>query len=455
MKRKYLTLGRDEIEIGTMNIDDIQPWEGNLLIYNPPSEERIYSLAKNINEFGQLEPIVISRDGYIISGNTRYKACKYLKLKEVKIRVLDIFFYSEDFTIIAKAFNNQRKKTDEEILKEFNLIELTPQEICRKNAQTWLKERKSADFKAYDGKILKRKKTTKYDNDIINACIQIINNSEYPLTVRAVHYQLLNYNIRIQRNNHIYSNCKGDYMYLSGLLTKLRINKVISFDDIIDNTRKLTERMIYDDVSSYMKEFNEDYGYSYYRNLLKTQNRTYIVVCEKETLSGPIKKICYEYGIGVVFSKGMASIDVIYRTYNHFLKNGSRPLHIFFLTDFDPTGIAIQNSYLSSLDRDFDIKPTFTRVGITPELIKNFNLPPDNEIKLSDNKVKKFMAVYNTRNVYELEAMKIDHLMTELDNQIIYCIDLELYNIEYEKYKDDLLKLNSQRNAITSLFTYL
>lgn len=438
-------------ELDSAPIDCIYCWSGNLEIYNPPSQDRIIELAKDINKYGLLEPIIVNQDGVIISGNTRYKACKFLDFKTIKIKVVDISEYDPDFVNVVKAFNNQRKKTDIEIFKEFDIKELTPYKIWEKNTNRYKEEIKYCDYDTYEGDIKDRKGITKYDNDLIKVVIDIINNSEYILTVRSIHYQVLNYGVKIQRNQHIYSNNKKDYQYLSNLLTKLRVNGTIPYKFITDNTRKMVQRPVYENVNVYMKKYIENFGVSYYRDMLKTQRRTIIVVCEKETLSGPINDVCDEYGLSAFYIKGNPSIDVIYKTSEYYKLNGSKPLHILFLTDFDPAGLSIQDTFLKTLQRDFNIKATYTRVGITEELIKKYNLPPDNEVKLTDAKAKKFIKKYNTKYVYELEAMKVDELMKELDIEVIRVIDLKLYDTEYSKYEDDLKILNEFRRKFNML----
>ena len=86
-----------------------------------------------------------------------------------------------------------------------------------------------ANFDIYEGAIIQRKDFTKYDQPLIDAIQNIIKNSEYTLTLRAVHYKLLNYGVKIQRDQHKYSNKPKDYAYLSVVATKMRVFGVIPF----------------------------------------------------------------------------------------------------------------------------------------------------------------------------------------------------------------------------------
>jgi hypothetical protein len=143
-----------------------------------------------------------------------------------------------------------------------------------------------------------------------------------------------------------------------------------------------------------------------------------------------------------------ASIDSIYKLVRMNERNGSKPLHLFILTDFDPAGIEIQDSLLRILERDFRITPTYTRVGITQEQVIEYQLPPDVDVKLSDTRAKKFITKYKTSNAYELEAMDTGDLMRILNEAVLSCIDIERFNHEHDEYTLDINKLNVQKKRV-------
>lgn len=64
---------------------ELRPYKDNPR-YN---DEAVGPVAKSIEEFGFLVPLVISNDNEIIAGHTRYKAAKKLKLKTVPAVVAD------------------------------------------------------------------------------------------------------------------------------------------------------------------------------------------------------------------------------------------------------------------------------------------------------------------------------------------------------------------------------
>ena len=66
-------------------IAELKPYKNN----PRKNEEAVEPVANSIKEFGFKVPIVIDADGVIVSGHTRYKAAKKLKMKEVPCIVAD------------------------------------------------------------------------------------------------------------------------------------------------------------------------------------------------------------------------------------------------------------------------------------------------------------------------------------------------------------------------------
>lgn len=62
-------------------LSEIRPYEGNPRI----NEAAIEPLIISIQQFGFLVPLVVDKDGVIITGHTRYEASKRLKLEEVPV----------------------------------------------------------------------------------------------------------------------------------------------------------------------------------------------------------------------------------------------------------------------------------------------------------------------------------------------------------------------------------
>lgn len=60
-------------------LDDLKPAERNVRIHG---KKQIQELAKSVEQFGIIRPIVIDEENTILAGNGLYEALRYLELKE-------------------------------------------------------------------------------------------------------------------------------------------------------------------------------------------------------------------------------------------------------------------------------------------------------------------------------------------------------------------------------------
>lgn len=74
-----------QIKIEMRPLQALHPYENNPR-YN---EDAIESVAKSIREYGFKVPMVITADGEIVCGHTRYKAAASLGLEEVPCVIAD------------------------------------------------------------------------------------------------------------------------------------------------------------------------------------------------------------------------------------------------------------------------------------------------------------------------------------------------------------------------------
>ena len=75
------------MEIKTVKITDLKPHPRNPRIH---PESAITKLVKSVQEFGWTNPILVSKDGYILAGHARLKAAEKAGLKEVPVIYLSL-----------------------------------------------------------------------------------------------------------------------------------------------------------------------------------------------------------------------------------------------------------------------------------------------------------------------------------------------------------------------------
>ncbi|MCC6508020.1 MAG: ParB N-terminal domain-containing protein [Pirellulaceae bacterium] len=178
-------------------LSEIRPAPENDDIYGviDPDDPEIIALAASIHEHGIREPIVVSKDGYILSGHRRYTAAKRLKLKTVPCRVESIRRTDDidRFVLLLREDNRQRDKSLAVKLRE-ELVNANPTDAHRALSDyRYQQSFVEAESFAIEG-VKQRCKISKAKIPFLNAIIDVLNNRRkfWPLSDRAIHYGLLN-----------------------------------------------------------------------------------------------------------------------------------------------------------------------------------------------------------------------------------------------------------------------
>ena len=108
------------MEIITKKIDEVIPYEKN----PRKNDDAVDYVAKSIKEFGFKVPIIIDKDNVIVTGHTRLKAAKKLKLKEVPCILADDLTDEQ-----IKAFRLADNKVSEYAEWDFDLLDEELDEI--------------------------------------------------------------------------------------------------------------------------------------------------------------------------------------------------------------------------------------------------------------------------------------------------------------------------------------
>lgn len=102
------------MQITLLNIKDIKPYEKN----PRKNEQAIDFIANSIKEFGFKVPITVDEDFVIITGHTRYEACKKLEIDKIPCIIVKDLSKEQ-----IKAFRLADNKVSEKADWDFNKLE--------------------------------------------------------------------------------------------------------------------------------------------------------------------------------------------------------------------------------------------------------------------------------------------------------------------------------------------
>jgi hypothetical protein len=421
-------------------ISEARPSPENDKLYRPvdPNAPDMAALAQSIRENGIMEPLVITEDGWILSGHRRRAAAIRAGLRSVPCRVEAGVFKDTDsdrFFSLLREYNRQREKTLAEHLREEvvscngfeayqSLIEHRQEKAAISAETIQLRDRKERD------RISKAKEPfTQAIKEVLDKLSEFL-----PLSVRKIHYELLN-NPPLRpasKPDSAYQNDKSSYKNLVDLTVRMRLTGEIPMGAISDETRPLVLWDAFDSAADFMQEQLDGFMSGYWRNLLLSQPNHIELLCEKNTLLPIIKPVAMEYCIPITSGRGFCSIPPRWEMAKRFRKRGKESLVLLILSDFDPEGEEIAHSFARSMRDDFgvdQIQPV--KVALKKSQVIEMILPNDFQAKEKSSRYKRFVARYGT-SVHELEAVPPRTLQGLLRDAIDSVLDIEAFNHEID-----------------------
>jgi len=446
--------------IHKVRLSEVRPSEENKKIYSPSHEDRAIKLANDIKRNGQLEPLLVTLDGVIISGHTRYQAMQLLGRKFVKVRYHSIYSDDPDFVKLLVAANNQRVKSNQELLNEIS-VTIDPEAYTKRQRLQKMNLENGVDLKRVEGALKSSRRMTGYYSEAVAAIKKLlIDFEEYrPLTVRSIHYQLLNDPPIISKRHGVprrFQNNRKDYNTLSRITTKMRINGVIPFNWIEDKTRKYEPNRGFLSMYEFLEQEYQTLLAGYSRDFMQDQDKHVVIVCEKETVSSLINLVIEKYPVPVIYTKGGASADVRYRLLVDWHRNGKKPICLLVLSDLDPAGYRIQDSFVGSIKEDFadwlDGTPVYAyRAGITLDHVKKYNLHTSMYAKKTDTNYREFVEATGSTEAYELDALPPDMFVDELTKALEQVIDVKKVNDQIAAFNPEATELERLRELTLSV----
>lgn len=412
-------------------------------------------LYNSIKEVGIQEPLVITDDFYLLSGHRRLASAKRLKLRTVPVRMICKSFKNlskPERLDLLRLYNQQRDKSTGEKVRE-KLLELdkrTAYNNLLKRRMDLLTISRGIQSNITLGTLKKRAKIT--TTQFLNAVIRVVNdNKEYwPLTDRRIHYLLLNNPpLRHDKKNHSkYVNDKASYKSLTNLLIRARLNGDIPIEAIEDGTRPIRLGGGFETLEQFVLHETENFLAGYSRDLMQGQPYHFEIILEKNALRSIIESVARNFCIPVTTTRGYASLSPRFDLVQRYLKSGKSTLILLMLTDFDPDGEQIAESFARSLRDDFGLKNIHpVKVSLTADDVKRYVLPSDMDAKPSSPNYKKFIAKYGVKAV-ELDAAPVELLESSLREAIYSFLDMDEFNAQQDLEESEAVKIEAYRQVL-------
>ena len=439
-------------------IASLKPAPENLELYLPvlADDPRIIELAESISKEGLLQPLVVSQDGYILSGHRRFEACKLLGWKTVHCFVVKVRRAGnpDEFLRLLREHNRHRDKTLEEKLRE-ELVSLDAEE-CHRRLRERREEEAVVEVACLELSGPRRRPTiTSLKLPMLNAIRRVLDERSrfLPLTVRAIHYALLNDPPlrHASKPDSTYQNDKASYKALVELLTRARLMGLAPMDAINDLTRPVTLWDVHAEPQPFIRKQLLGLFRGYYRDLMQSQPNHVEVVCEKNIVDAILRQVTSCYGIPQTSGRGYASLPPLAGIAKRYRDSGKEKLVLVLVSHFDPDGEEICHSFARSMRDDFSIGQVHAvKVALTKEQVLSRKLPPSMDAKKRWANYTMFVAEHGP-HAYELEALQPEDLQTLLDEAINGMIDTEAYDYDVRMEKDDAAFLEATRRTVVKL----
>lgn len=435
----------------------IRPAALNDQLYDPidESDPSFVALVDSIREHGILETLVVSSDGYILSGHRRHAAACQLSLDRIPVRIRSDVSYARDrdtFLQLLASYNRQRTKTASEQFRE-EIVLMSDQPLVRIRHF-----RRGATTMACDGIVQLRQRKARCEIrdklELRAAIIQVVETERknWPLSDRAIHYRLLNIPglVRNDKTRIPYENTPKSYDDVTNMLTRLRLDGSISFEAIADETRPVVVWDTHRSVGDFVRRELDGLLKGYWRGLLQSQPNWIELLVEKNTVANQVKSVAGKYTIPMTSGRGYSSLPPRKEMVDRFRDSGRDCLVVIVVSDLDPEGEDIPGSFGVSLRDDFGIAEQQLRIvkaALTSEQVRTMGLHEGQISKDTSSRYQKYVEALGER-AWELESLTADQLRAIVEAAIRGVLDIDAFEAEVERERNEQIELESRRHRL-------
>jgi hypothetical protein len=292
---------------------------------------------------------------------------------------------------------------------------------------------------------------------LLSAIIRIVetNSSYWPLSVRQIHYRLLNDPplCHADKPDSYYANTQQFYKnQCVDICARARLAGYIPWEAISDETRPTDLPWVFTDWKKFVRNEMERFLDGYRRDLVQSQPNHIEIVVEKNTVYGILRPIAQEFCLPITSGRGYCSLAPRHDLVERFRVSNKIQLIVLLLSDFDPDGEEISHSFARSLRDDFGLTEVRAiKAGITQAQVRQFNLAPIMTAKTTSARYGRFIETHQSDVVHELEALEPGALSELLRIVIGQVLDWEKFNQEREQEESDHARIGQKRELISAM----
>jgi len=267
----------------------------------------------------------------------------------------------------------------------------------------------------------------------INDIIDEYKADGYVLTLRQLYYQLV--------SRDIIPNLDKEYKKVSSILVKGRMAGVVDWDAIEDRLRVPDLPYWVHDVPDAINDTIK----SYRLNRQKGQDVYLEVVCEKDALSGVLKRVTHKYHLNLIVNRGYSSCTAMHDAYKRMIRafsNEQTPI-ILYLGDHDPSGLDMIRDISNRLNEFGSTGFRVEHIALTTSQVKKHK-PPPNPTKITDPRAKWYLKQYG-QTCWEVDALDPKTLISLVEAKVKSLIDMDMYRDVLIQEQEDKRKLEEIR----------
>jgi len=257
---------------------------------------------------------------------------------------------------------------------------------------------------------------------------EIINSYDFALTLRQIYYQLV--------AKQIIPNKQKYYTKLSRLCVTGRDEGILPEEGFADRLREVDKLSSWPDLNEFMQAVKR----SYRKNKWQNQDSYLEIWTEKDALRSVLTEITYQYDVALMVTRGQLSRTEVYRTAGRYKAQNDKECYLYYCGDFDPSGLSIYDSIKKRLI-NFGVFINFERIALTKKQIEKYQLPSD-PAKQSDPNYNKFISIFGSDMVVELDSLPPDILRKIIEDCILQNIDQGHLAQTRRKERDEEIRLN-------------